>query len=145
MTTLRTQPAEQLADQVEPGWDGIWTLAVAAGRATVNLTLAVPVKDATTLASAAMDFREAQAEVEWARPDLPGRRVAVDVGCKRLAGGGAQARLIIEQLAAAALERAADLDATELTASEVMSLRWVVHSLRAARGKVTGRVPGVDR
>ena len=57
VTTLWTAPEKIPVAQVEPGWEGIWTLA--AGRAAVNLGLAVPLGVAAELTYAAMDSKGA--------------------------------------------------------------------------------------
>src|SRR5665647_1515821 len=103
MTTLWAQPAGVLIEQADPGWEGIWALTFAAGHAAINLSLAVPLGASVELTYAAMDFREAQDELEWARPDLPRRCAAVNLGQVHPAEGEAGARAVIDLLATAAL------------------------------------------
>ncbi|MCR6494501.1 hypothetical protein [Cellulomonas sp. P24] len=141
MTRLWTAPAEVLTDQADPGWEGIWTLTYAAGHAAINLGLAVPLGVAVDLAYAAMDFREAQDELEWAHPDLPARCAAVDLGQLDPTEGEPRARLIIDQLATAALHRAIALATTDLDVPDLLCLARVTPKLFTGRAKVTGRMP----
>ena len=141
MTTLWTPPARVLVEQADPGWGGIWSLTYAAAHAAINLALAVPLGVAVDLTYAAMDFREAQDELEWARPDLPARCAAVNLGQLDPTEGEARARLVIDQLAGAALDRAVALAATDLTVPDLLCLARVTPRLFTGRAKVTGR-PG---
>jgi hypothetical protein len=141
MTTLWTAPARVLVDQSDPGFDGIWTLTYAAAHAAINLGLAVPLGVAVDLTYAAMDFREAQDELEWARPDLAARCAAVNLGQFDPAEGEARARLVIDQLATAGLDRAVALAATDLPVPDLLCLARVMAKLFTGRAKVTGCLP----
>ena len=139
MTTLWAQPAGVLIEQADPGWEGIWALTFAAGHAAINLSLAVPLGASVELTYAAMDFREAQDELEWARPNLRATAAAVRLGHVRDVDDAVEARAILDQLAAAALDRAAALAEVELDLSDQAALSRVMARLITGRAKVTGR------
>jgi len=141
MTTLWARPAGVLIEQADPGWEGIWALTFAAGHAAINLSLAVPLGLSVELTYAAMDFREAQDELEWARPDLPRRCAAVNLGQVHPTEGEAGARAVIDLLATAALERAVALATTDLEIPDLLCLVRVMPKLFTGRAKVTGRLP----
>jgi len=106
----------------------------------VNLGLAVPLGVAAELTYAAMDFREAQDELEWARPDLPRRCAAVNLGQVHPAEGEAGARAVIDLIATAALERTVALATTDLAIPDLLCLVRVMPKLFTGRAKVTGRI-----
>lgn len=142
-----TTRARELAEEAEPGWKGIWMLTVAARRALFNSSLAVPSAARENILSAVSQLRAAQAEVEWAHPGLPMRYRAVDFWFGRLRPdeNEALARLIVDPLVTAALQRATDLQAANLTASEMASLQRAICSLTVVRGKVTGLISEAAR
>src|SRR5665647_1889983 len=70
MSTTWTQPAQTLISEATAGWEGIWSLTYAAGFAALNLAMSVPLGVGVSISYAAMDFRDAQDELEWARPNL---------------------------------------------------------------------------
>ena len=88
---------------------------------------------------AAMDFRDAQDELEWARPNLRATAAAVRLGHVRDVDDAVEARAILDQLAAAALDRAAALAEVELDLSDQAALSRVMARLITGRAKVTGR------
>ena len=141
ITTSWTAPAKVLIDRAESGWEGIWTLTYAAGLAAINLGSAVPLGVAVDLSLAALDFAHARSGLERARPDLPGRSAAVDLGDVDRDEGEPRARLIIDQLATAALDRIAALTATDLPVPELAALSQAGSLLFTGRAWVTGRMP----
>src|SRR5665648_545344 len=70
MSTTWTQPAQTLISEATTGWEGIWSLTYAAGFGALNLAMSVPLGVGVSISYAAMDFRDAQDELEWARPNL---------------------------------------------------------------------------
>src|SRR5665648_192256 len=70
MSTTWTQPAQTLISEATAGWEGIWSLTYAAGFGALNLAMSVPLGVGVSISYAAMDFRDAQDELEWARPNL---------------------------------------------------------------------------
>ena len=141
MTMLWTAPAKVLVDRAESGWEGIWTLTYAAGLAAINLGSVVPLGVAIDLSLAALDFAHAQSALERVRPDLPGRCAAVDLGDVDPDEGEPRARLIIDQMASAALGRIATLTATDLPVPELAALSQAGSLLFTGRAWVTGRRP----
>ena len=141
MTTLWTAPAKVLVDRAESGWEGIWTLTYAAGLAAINLGSVVPLAAAVDLSLAALDFAHAQSALERVRPDLPARCAAVDLGDVDPDEGEPRARLIIDQLATAALDRITALTATDLSMRELAGLSQAGSLLFTGRAWVTGRMP----
>jgi len=139
MTTMWAQPAGVLIEQADPGWEGIWALTFAVGHAAINLSLAVPLGLSVELTYAAMDFRDAQDELEWARPSLRATATAVRLGHVRDVDDAVEARVILDRLAAAALDRAAALAEVELDLSDQAALSRVMARLITGRAKVTGR------
>ena len=139
MTVTWTAPAKVLTDRADPGWEGIWTLTHAAGRAALNLADALPLIDALDVIYAATDLRDAQDHLERADPGLPARCAAVDLGPLAPADGTPQARLIIDQLTTAALARVERMTDTDMSIDKVLTLGDAASALRRARDRVTGR------
>jgi len=140
------ETAKVLVERADADWEGIWTLTYAAGRATADLGVVVPMADAVELAYAAMDLCEAREELEWVRPDLPARCPAVTVGppdprdveVARAAIG----RLVTTALARAEALLGCDLDLADLacvarTTTQLRSAGRIVHG--AAGTATTGR------
>ena len=141
MSLSWTAPADVLADCAEPGWAGIWTLTHAAAYAALHLADALPLIDAIELIYAASYLREAQGKLECARPELPARCAAVDLGPLDSDQDFTQAQLVLDQLTAAALNRASDLFDADLTIADVLILADVEAALRRAREKILGPRP----
>jgi len=120
-------------------WEGIWSLTYAAGFGALNLAMSVPLGVGVSISYAAMDFRDAQDELEWARPNLRATAAVVHLGRVRDIDDAAEARAILDQLAAAALDRAAALAEVELDLSDQAALSRVMARLITGRAKVTGR------
>src|SRR5665647_3418623 len=80
MSTTWTQPAQALISEATAGWEGIWSLTYAAGFGALNLAMSVPLGVGVSISYAAMDFRDAQDELEWARPNLRATAAAVRLG-----------------------------------------------------------------
>jgi hypothetical protein len=138
MSTTWTQPARKLIASAATGWDGIWSLTYAAGFGALNLAMSVPLGVGVSISHAAMDFRDAQDELEWARPGLRSTADAVRLGGVHTAQDSAEARTVLDQLAAAALERAAALAVVEQDLADQAALSRVMARLITARAKVTG-------
>jgi hypothetical protein len=141
MSLSWTAPADVLTEYAEPGWAGIWTLTHAAARAALHLADALPLIDAIELIYAASHLREAQGKLESARPELPARCAAVDLGPLDSDQDFTQAQLVLDQLTTAALNRASDLFDADLTIAEVLTLADVEAALRRAREKILGPRP----
>jgi hypothetical protein len=139
MSTTWTQPAQTLICEAATGWDGIWSLTYAAGFGALNLAMSVPLGVGVSISYAAMDFRDAQDELEWARPDLRATAPAVRLGHLRTIDDADEARAILAQLAGAALDRAATLAEVEAALSDQAALSRVMARLITGRAKVTGR------
>lgn len=139
MSTTWTQPAQTLISEATTGWEGIWSLTYAAGFGALNLAMSVPLGVGVSISYAAMDFRDAQDELEWARPNLRATAAAVRLGHVRDVDDAVEARAILDQLAAAALDRAAALAEVELNLSDQAALSRVMARLITGRAKVTGR------
>jgi hypothetical protein len=121
------------------GWDGIWSLTYAAGFGALHLAMSVPLGVGVSISYAAMDFRDAQDELEWARPGLRASRDAVRLGGVHTPQDTAEARTILDQLAAAALNRTAALAEIEQDLADQAALSRVMARLITARAKVSGR------
>lgn len=139
MSTTWTQPAQTLIADAPPGWEGIWSLTYAAGFGALNLAMGVPLGVGVSISYAAMDFRDAQDELEWARPNLPATATALRLGEMGGVVDPGEARAILDQLAAVALDRAAALAEVELDLSDQAVLARVMARLITGRAKVTGR------
>lgn len=139
MSSTWTQPAQTLISGATAGWEGIWSLAYAAGFGALNLAMSVPLGVGVSISYAAMDFRDAQDELEWARPNLRATAEAVRLGHVRDVDDAVEARAILDRLAAAALDRAAALAEVELDLSDQATLSRVMARLITGRAKVTGR------
>ena len=129
--------AKVLVERADADWEGIWTLTYAAGRATADLGVVLPMADAVELTYAAMDLGEAREELEWVRPDLPARCPAVTVGPPDPVDVAA-ARDAIGRLITAALARAEVLLGCELDLADLACLTRTTTQLRSARRIVHG-------
>jgi hypothetical protein len=138
MSTTWTRPAQGLIAEASTGWEGIWSLTYTAGFGALNLAMSVPLGVGVSISYAAMDFRDAQDELEWARPNLRATATAVRLGHVRDLDA-TEARAILDQLAGAALDRAAALAEVELDLSDQAALSRVMARLITGRAKVTGR------
>jgi hypothetical protein len=127
--------AKVLLERAHWGWEGIWTLTYAAGRATAALGMVAPMADAVELTYAAMDLREAREELEWVRPDLPQRCPAVTIGLPNPVDDGV-ARDVITRLITAALTRAETLLCTDLDLGDLSCLSRTMAKLHSARRTV---------
>ena len=139
MSTTWTQPAQTLMSEAAAGWEGIWSLTYAAGFGALNLAMSVPLGVGVTISYAAMDFRDAQDELEWVRPHLRATAAAVRLGHIHDIDDAGEAREILSELAAAALNRAAALAEVELDLADQAALSRVMARLITGRAKVTGR------
>jgi hypothetical protein len=139
MSTTWTEPAQALICEATGGWEGIWSLTYAAGFGALNLAMSVPVGVGVSISYAAMDFRDAQDELEWARPHLRATAPAVRLGHLRSLDDAPEARAILDQLAGAALDRAAALAEVELALGDQAALSRVMARLITGRAKVTRR------
>jgi len=131
------ESAKVLVERADADWEGIWTLTYAAGRATADLCVVVPMVDAVELTYAAMDLCEARQELEWVRPDLPARCPAVTVGPPDNLDAEV-ARDAISRLITAALARAEALLGCELDLADLACLTRTTTQLRSARRIVHG-------
>lgn len=139
MSTTWTAPAQNLLEHATTGWEGIWSLTYAAGFGALNLAMSVPLGVGVSISYAAMDFRDAQDELEWARPGLRASGTAVRLGHVRALEDSAEARVILDRLAGAALNRAAALAEVELDLADQAALSRVMARLITGRAKITGR------
>jgi hypothetical protein len=137
MTTTWTGPAEVLLNGADAGWSGIWTLTHTAAMGALNLAMTVPLGVGVSISYAAMDFREAQDELEWAHRDVR-TATPVRLGAIRPEDAG-EARAVLDRLAAAALDRAAALAQVETDLPAQAALSRVMARLITGRAKVTGR------
>lgn len=137
MTTTWTGPAEVLLNDAETGWSGIWALTHTAAMGALNLAVTVPLGVGVSISYAAMDFREAQDELEWARPDVRTTATPARLGAVR-PEDAREARAVLDRLAAAALDRAAALAEVETNLAAQASLSRVMARLITGRAKVTG-------
>lgn len=138
MTTTWGGPAEVLLHDADTGWSGIWALTHTAAMGALNLAMTVPLGVGVSVSYAAMDFREAQDELEWARPDVRTTVTPVRLGTVRPEDAN-EARAILDRLAAAALDRAAALAEVETDLPSQAALSRVMARLITGRAKVTGR------
>jgi hypothetical protein len=60
--------------------EGLWVLLHTAQLAVLELARLPGLDDDLAFTETALDLREAQEELEWVRPELPLRAVAVDLG-----------------------------------------------------------------
>lgn len=139
MSTTWTEPATALIAEATTGWEGIWSLTYAAGFGALNLAMAVPLGVGVSISYAAMDFRDAQDELEWARPGLRASGTAVRLGHVRALEDTTEARVILDRLAGAALNRAAALADVELDLADQAALSRVMARLITGRAKIAGR------
>lgn len=138
MTTAWGRSAEVFLQGADAGWPGIWALTHAAAMGALNLAMTVPLGVGVSFSYAAMDFREAQDEVEWARPDVRGTAAPALLGPLR-PGDATEARDLLDRLAAAALSRAAALAETEPDLAAQAALSRVMARLITGRAKLCGR------
>ncbi|WNB86144.1 hypothetical protein [Cellulomonas sp. ATA003] len=138
MTTTWGGPAELLLRDADTGWSGIWALTHTAAMGALNLAMTVPLGVGVSVSYAAMDFREAQDELEWARPDVRTDAAPVRLGTVRPEDAN-EARAILDRLVAAALDRAAALAELETDLLSQAALSRVMARLITGRAKVTGR------
>jgi hypothetical protein len=131
------ETAKVLVERGDADWEGIWTLTYAAGRATADLGVVVPMADAVELTYAAMDLCQAREELEWVRPDLPARCPAVTVGPPDNVDVDA-ARDAIGRLITAALARAEALLGDELDLADLACLTRTTTQLGSAGRIVHG-------
>ena len=131
------ETAQVLVEHADADWEGIWTLTYAAGRATADLGVVVPMADAVELTYAAMDLCQAREELEWVRPDLPARCPAVTVGPPDPVDVDS-ARDAIGRLITAALARAEALLGCDLDLADLACLTRTTTQLGSARRTVHG-------
>ena len=131
------ETAKVLVERADADWEGIWTLTYAAGRATADLGVVLPMADAVELAYAAMELCEAREELEWVRPDLPARCPAVTVGPPDPVDAEV-ARDAVSGLITAALSRVEALLGCELDLAALACLTRTTTQLRSARRTVHG-------
>lgn len=141
MSLSWTAPAHVLTEVAEPGWAGIWTLTHAAAHGALHLADALPLIDAIELIYAASYLLEAQGKLECARPELPARCAAVDLGPLDSDQDFTQAQLVLDQLTTAALNRTSDLLDTDLTIADALIVADVEDALRCAQEKILGPRP----
>lgn len=139
MSTTWDEPARALISDATSGWEGIWSLTNTAVIGALDLAMSVPLGVGVSISYAAMDFRDAQDELEWARPGIRATADIVRLGPVRTADDTARARAILERLAGAALDLAASLAEVETDFSDQAALARVMARLITARAKVTGR------
>lgn len=138
MSTTWTEPAQALIAEATTGWEGIWSLTYAAGSGALQLAMSVPLGVGVSISYAAMDFRDAQDELEWARPGIRSSATALRLGFVRELDA-TEARAVLDRLAAAALDHAAALAEVETDLADQASLSRVMARLITGRAKVTGR------
>jgi len=131
------ESAKVLVERAGADWEGIWTLTYAAGRATADLGVVLPMADAVELTYAAMDLCQARAELEWVRPDLPARCPAVSVGPPEPVDVDA-ARDAVSRLITAALALSGALLGCDLDLADLACLARTTTQLRSARRAVDG-------
>ena len=125
------ETAKILVEHADADWEGIWTLTYAAGRATADLGVVLPMADAVELTYAAMDLCGAREELEWVRPDLPARCPAVSVGPPEPVDVEV-ARDAIARLITAALARSEALLGCDLDLADLACLTRTTMQLRSA-------------
>ncbi|KQY47980.1 hypothetical protein [Cellulomonas sp. Root137] len=130
-----------LIEHAAAGWEGLWSLLYAASHATLKLSLGVPLATGVDLTFAAMDIREARDELEWRDDGLIERGAAVDLGALRPTDDVDKARLVIDQLLKAALDRAGRLAVGAAEVEEFACLTRVSNKLFNARTAILGRIP----
>lgn len=138
MTATWTRSAERLLGEADRSWSGIWALTHAAAMGALNMAMTVPLGVGVSISYAAMDFREAQDELEWARPDIRGAAAPVQFGALR-PEDVAEAREVLDRLAASALNRAASLAEVESDLGAQAALSRVMARLITGRAKISGR------
>jgi len=131
------ETAKVLVERADADWEGIWTLTYAAGRATADLGVVLPMADTAELTYAAMDLCQAREELEWVRPDLPARCPAVTVGPPEPVDADA-ARDAVSRLITAALARAEVLLSCDLDLADLACVARATTQLRSARRTVHG-------
>ena len=138
MTATWTRSAETLLSEADQSWSGIWALTHTAAMGALNMAMTVPLGVGVSISYAAMDFREAQDELEWARPDIRGAAAQVQFGALR-PDDVPEAREVLDRLAASALNRAAGLAEVETDLGAQAALSRVMARLITGRAKISGR------
>lgn len=139
MTVSWTSTGQRLLDRVPAGWEGIWSLTYAAGFGALDLAMCVPLGIGVSISAAAMDFRDAQDELEWARPQLRASTRTVRLGQIDARDEVARSLAILDQIAAGALARASAQSELEHDLSAQAALARVMARLTTGRAKITGR------
>jgi hypothetical protein len=143
MAVSWTEPARELVNRIGIGMDALWSLVFAAQTAVLQLALVEPLDDDASLTSAGMDLAEALDELEWARPELAGCSLAVDLGPARLDDVIA-CRSAVEGLLAAAVGVVVALareEEEELDTPDLLAVARCVNLIGVAHTRVTGRLP----
>lgn len=141
MSATWEAPAMVLIEHADAGWEGLWSLLYAASHATLRLSLGVPLATGVDLTFAAMDIREARDELEWIDERLVEGGAAVDLGVLRPTDDVDAARLVLDRLLQAALDRAGRLADGATEVEEFACLTRVTSKLFSARTAILGRVP----
>lgn len=141
MSAAWEAPARVLIEQAETGWEGLWSLLYAASHATLRLSIGVPLAPGVDLTFAAMDIREARDELEWIDAGLVERGAPVDLGVLRPTDDVGAARLVLDRLLEAALDRAGRLADGASEVEEFACLTRITSKLFTARTAILGRVP----
>lgn len=132
-------PAQELIDRLPADWEGLWSLVHALALASLNLATTVPLAAGVQLSYAAMDFRDAQDEVEWARPNIRCSSQIVRLGHVNV-DELEEARELLGRLAAVALDRAVTLTTVEPMLADQAALARAMARLVTGRAKVLGSV-----
>lgn len=141
MSTTWEAPASILIEHADVGWEGLWSLLYAASHATLRLSLGVHLGAGVDLTFAAMDIREARDELEWLDHELVERGSPVDLGILRPTDDVDAARLVLDRLLEAALDRASRLADGSREVEEFACLARVTSKLFTARTAILGRMP----
>lgn len=142
MTVSWTGPARELVDRLGAGVDALWSLAYSAQSGALRLATVEPLDEDFALSEAAMDLADALGEIEWARPELTGVAITVDLGPPCWDDVIAY-RDAIAGLLAAAIDVVVALlrdPAEELDTPDVLALARVVHLVGSAHQRVTGHL-----
>lgn len=141
MSATWEAPARALIERAETSWEGLWSLLYATSHATLKLSLGVPLSTGVDLTFAAMDIREARDELEWIDDGLVERGAPVDLGVLRPTDDVDAARLVLDRLLEAALDRASRLADGATDVEQFACLTRVASKLFTARTAILGRVP----
>jgi len=139
MTIAWQEPAQRLVDRAPAGWEGLWTLLFAAAHATSTLALSLPVVEGLDLTMAAMSLHQAREELDWARPALRNTAATVSLGILPLHDDHQTARVVVDGLVVAAMNRVVELTPDDLTHPDAQTLISVLGALRTAHATLTGR------